>query len=62
MRTLEQALDLEFSEYMLWCHDWCRAKAAKDPIFADVYSTAAFSVLEALWAKRYWYHKNGVTL
>ena len=40
--TLDEALELPFNEYLLWCHGYCREKA---------------QMLEALWAKRYWYHK-----
>ena len=55
--TLNEALELPFNEYLRWCHDYCREKAQQDPIFADVYAHSAFPMLEALWAKRYWYNK-----
>lgn len=56
--TLNEALELPFNEYLCWCHDYCRKKAQQDQIFADVYVHSALPMLEALWAKRYWYYKN----
>jgi hypothetical protein len=56
MRSLEEAIELPFAEYMAWCHDWCRARATNDPIFQDVYINAAFAMLETGWARRYWFH------
>lgn len=56
--TLNEALELPFNEYLLWCHAYCREKAQQDPIFADVYVHSTLTTLEALWAKRYWYYKN----
>ena len=44
--TLSEALELPFNEYLCWCHAYCRDKAQQDQI-----------LLEALWAKRYWYYK-----
>lgn len=55
--TLSEALELPFNEYLCWCHDYCRDKAQQDLIFADVYANSALHMLEALWAKRYWYNK-----
>ena len=55
-KTVDEALELPFDEYLRWCHDWCRAQAKGNPIFQDVYSAAAFAVLEAGWARRYWFH------
>ena len=61
LQTLEQALASDFQAYINWCFDWCRAKAAVDPIFADVWDCGNNSAMfQALWAKRYWFHKNGV--
>jgi hypothetical protein len=60
VKNVNEALELPFNEYMLWCHEWCRAKAEDDPIFADVFQSTAYAMLEAIWARRYWFHKCGV--
>lgn len=61
--TLKEALELEFSKYIMWCHNYM-AEAAVDPMVCDLWygpHSGEFRVLiEAQWARRYWYHKNGV--
>ncbi len=54
---LEQALELDFESYLLWCHEWCQKKCASDPIFYDVYHATEFKIIEAGWARRYWFYK-----
>ena len=61
--ALKLALELPFDEYMNWCWDWCRTKAEQDLVFADVWNCVANAALfQSQWAKRYWYHKNGVEI
>lgn len=62
--TLKEALELEFNDYILWCHNYMREASARDPMIKDIWygshSNEARVLLEAQWARRYWFHKNGV--
>lgn len=64
--TLKEALELEFNEYLTWCYRYMNEAAARDPIIRDIWQGASATapemriLLESQWARRYWFHKNGV--
>jgi hypothetical protein len=55
--NISEAYKLPFTDYMNWCHEYCRTKATDDPIFSDVYMSSPIAVLESIWARRYWFYK-----
>lgn len=61
--NIEQALELEFDDYILWCHNHMNRAAARDIIIADIWdgthSPEMRIILEARWSRRYWFHRNG---
>jgi len=64
MTTLEEALELEFNDYITWCYDYMNKASARDVMVKDIWHGPHAPhfrvVLEAQWARRYWFHKNGV--
>lgn len=62
MTKLERIIDLPFEEYMIECWKHVHELAAADPIASIIrdHIIAAPAMIEANWARRYWYHKNGV--
>ena len=64
--TLKEALELEFNEYIMWCYRYMNDAAVRDPIIKDIWYGANAKapemriLLESQWARRYWFHKNGV--
>ena len=62
MTKLEELLELPFEEYMHGCWNHAFAKAGTDPIAMYLYEMAVRepAAVEAQWAKRYWFYKNGV--
>lgn len=61
MTKLEELLALPFDEYMRGCWQHAFDKACKDQIAMYLYEMAVKepAVVEAQWAKRYWFNKNG---
>ena len=61
MTKLEELLDLPFDAYMRGCWQHAFDKAGTDPIAMYLYEMAVKepATIEAQWAKRYWFHKNG---
>lgn len=59
--TKEEALELPFDEYIAWCWQYMRDACARDPMVQLVYNAGANhggpALLEATWAKTYWFHK-----
>ena len=63
MSELDQAMKLPFLDYIAWCHDHMAKASVHDVIVADMYRSGESRVfLEAMWARRYWYYKNGVNV
>ena len=62
MKTkLEELLERPFDAYMRGCWQHAFDKAGTDPIAMYLYEMAVKepAAIEAQWAKRYWFHKNG---
>ena len=62
MKTkLEELLERPFDAYMRGCWQHAFDKAGTDPIAMYMYEMAKKepAAIEAQWAKRYWFHKNG---
>lgn len=62
MTKLEHILELPFEEYMRECWQHAKDRAAVSPLAAIVYKdmlTAHRADTEAMWARRYWFNKNG---
>lgn len=57
---LRRALSLPFLEYMDWCREYVHKAALRDPVMMDLLSSAPMTMLESIWARRYWYFQNGV--
>ena len=61
---LKEALELEFNDYITWCYRYMNEAATRDPIIRDMWhgghSPEMRVFLEGQWARRYWFHKNGV--
>ena len=64
MKTLKEALELEFHDYITWCYRYMNEAAARDRMVSDIWHGAHSPemrvLLESQWARRYWFHKNGV--
>lgn len=60
---LDSLLALPFEEYMNGCWNHVRELALNDPVANVVYQhmIEAPASMEASWARRYWFHKCGVT-
>jgi hypothetical protein len=59
--NLEWALAADFDTYMKWCFDYCHNRASDDPNMAAMLGDGnTVAMLQALWAKRYWFNKCGV--
>lgn len=63
--TLKEALELEFTGYLTWCYRYMNEAARRDPIIRDIWHGSSTTpemrvLLETQWARRYWFHKNGV--
>lgn len=63
MTKLEELLALPFEEYMAGCWQHVLDLAMSDTVASVVYQNllAEPAGMEALWARRYWFHKNGVS-
>lgn len=59
--TLEDLLEKPFEEYMTGCWLYVQERSLQDPIMMYVYEMLIKepAAIEAAWARRYWYHKNG---
>jgi len=53
--TYQEAIELPFDEYIQWCNVYIKRRSAQNPIIGDIFEYGA-PMLQALWAKRYWYH------
>lgn len=64
MKTIKEALDLPFEDYIEHCWNFMRDRRENDPVIKMMWPLltrdGGVEFLEAQWAKRYWYHKNGV--
>ena len=61
MNELEKLLALPFGEYMRGCWQHSFDLAGKDPIAMYLYEMVIKepAAVEAMWARRYWFAKNG---
>ncbi len=59
VETWQEAADKNFHFYMVWCFQYCDDRCKVDNMFQTVYESADKNALEAIWAKRYWFYKNG---
>ena len=61
MTKLEELLERPFDAYMRGCWQHAFDKAGTDPVAMYIYEMAVKepAAIEAQWAKRYWFHKNG---
>ncbi|HEX5426545.1 MAG TPA: hypothetical protein VFW94_23560 [Candidatus Acidoferrales bacterium] len=60
--TLEQALQQPFEVYMQWCWAFVANRAQVNPLVARLFTyPGAPEYFEAVWARRYWFARNGAT-
>ena len=61
MTKLEDLLALPFEDYMRGCWQHAFDTAGEDPIAMYLYEMTIKepAAIEAMWARRYWFNKNG---
>ena len=58
LKTLGEALEAPFEDYMGFCHHWVARHAHTDPLFLDMYHATQLGSIEANWARRYYMHNS----
>ena len=63
LMKLEEAIELDFEDYIAWCWEYYRELLHRDPIAMVIHESitnhGGAQFLEAGWAKRYWFHHAG---